>query len=114
MAATGEEDDLEALLAHIPSHHPTTTTASEVVKCCCGRTDCAFLKHNCSALDDLEKEVRTAAQLGQVRTFCVARDGFCPTSANRRVFWVEIMDTLRGVELYSLCWQEDLVSLLLA
>ena len=69
MAAIGEEEDLEALLARIPTHHPTTTAASEVVKCCCGRTDCAFLKYNCSALDDLEKEVWTAAQLGQVRTF---------------------------------------------
>lgn len=64
----GEEDgSLEALMARIPAHHPTTTPSSEVVKCCCGRTDCAFLKHNSSALDDLEKEVRTAAQLGQVR-----------------------------------------------
>jgi hypothetical protein len=71
--ATGEDEDLEALIARIPTHHPTTTPNSEVVKCCCGRTDCAFLKHNCSALDDLEKEVRTAAQLGQVRAFLVLR-----------------------------------------
>ena len=73
MAAIGETEDLEALMTHIPTHHPTTTPASELVKCCCGRTDCAFLKHNCSALDDLEKEVRTAAQLGQVRTCLVMR-----------------------------------------
>ncbi|KAG0652977.1 hypothetical protein D0Z07_0110 [Hyphodiscus hymeniophilus] len=61
-----EEEGLEALIARIPTHRPAATTpTSEVVKCCCGRADCAFLRHNCSALDDLEKEVRTAARLGQ-------------------------------------------------
>ena len=59
--------DLEALMARIPAHLPATTP-SEDVRCCCGRADCAFLKHNCSALDELEREVRTAAKLGQVRT----------------------------------------------
>jgi hypothetical protein len=76
MEAAGEDDSLEALMARIPRHtphHSATTPTSEVVKCCCGRADCAFLKHNCSALDDLEKEVRTAAQLGQVREFLVLR-----------------------------------------
>ena len=62
------EDDLEALMKRIPAHRPATTPNSEVVKCCCGHEDCAFLKHNCSALDELEEEVRTAARLGQVRT----------------------------------------------
>jgi len=60
-----EDEDLEALVARIPTGHSATPN----LRCCCGRTDCAFLKHNCSALDDLEKEVRTAAQLGQVRSF---------------------------------------------
>lgn len=36
-------------------------------KCCCGREDCLYLKHNTEALDDLEKKVRTAAGLGHVR-----------------------------------------------
>jgi len=35
-------------------------------KCCCGNDACAYLKHNQSALDGLERDVRTAAQLGQV------------------------------------------------
>jgi hypothetical protein len=81
------EGDLEALIARIPVHHPTTTPSSELIKCCCGRTDCAFLKHNSSALDDLEREVRTAAQLGQVRTLeyiisdpSVVKYRVCPTS----------------------------------
>jgi hypothetical protein len=56
------EDDLEALLGRIPACCSTTPD----LRCCCGKQDCAYLKHNCVALDDLEQEVRTAAQLGQV------------------------------------------------
>jgi hypothetical protein len=59
----GEDADLEALIGRIPACWSSTTPN---LRCCCGRTDCAYLKHNCVALDDLEKEVRTAAQLGQV------------------------------------------------
>jgi hypothetical protein len=40
-------------------------------KCCCGRPDCAFLRHNNVALDGLEKDVQNAAQLGQVSTLAV-------------------------------------------
>lgn len=57
------DDELETLMRRIPACCSTTPT----LRCCCGRTDCAYLKHNCVALDDLEQEVRTAAQLGQVR-----------------------------------------------
>ncbi|KAF7511046.1 hypothetical protein GJ744_005592 [Endocarpon pusillum] len=35
------------------------------LKCCCGRLDCAYLEHNKVALRDLERDVETAAQLGQ-------------------------------------------------
>lgn len=59
--------DLEAILARIPNGGAASTTPN--LQCCCGRTECSFLKHNCSALDDLEQEVRTAASLGQV-CFC--------------------------------------------
>ena len=34
--------------------------------CCCGNEACAYLKHNQSALDGLEKDVSTAARLGKV------------------------------------------------
>lgn len=34
--------------------------------CCCGRIDCALLKRNCTILETVEKDVHTAAQLGQV------------------------------------------------
>ncbi|EER25766.1 hypothetical protein CPC735_042100 [Coccidioides posadasii C735 delta SOWgp] len=35
------------------------------IKCCCGRPDCAYLQHNNAALQNLEKDVDTAARLGQ-------------------------------------------------
>ena len=73
----GEDESLEALMARIPAHRPATTPSWEMAKCCCGRTDCAFLKNNCSALDELEREVRTAAQLGQVRAFVLHHGGNC-------------------------------------
>lgn len=60
-----EDDDLDALLGRIPAACTTTTD----MKCCCGRTDCSYLKHNSIALENLEEEVRTAATLGQVSTF---------------------------------------------
>jgi hypothetical protein len=34
--------------------------------CCCGNADCAYLKHNQSALAGLERDVSTAARLGKV------------------------------------------------
>lgn len=36
------------------------------IQCCCGRPDCVFLKHNCSVLESVEKDVHTAAKMGQV------------------------------------------------
>lgn len=51
--------DLEALVA--------SAGQPDALQCCCGKTDCVFLKHNCSVLDSVEKDVHTAARLGQVR-----------------------------------------------
>jgi hypothetical protein len=36
------------------------------IHCCCGNPECAMLKRNCSVLETVEKDVQTAAQLGQV------------------------------------------------
>ncbi|KAI9835246.1 MAG: hypothetical protein M1838_005330, partial [Thelocarpon superellum] len=55
---------LESLLAHSTSVVPHAPAAAEFA-CCCGRYECAYLKHNNAALDGLERNVRTAAQLGQ-------------------------------------------------
>jgi hypothetical protein len=34
--------------------------------CCCGRSDCVFLRHNCTVLESVEKDVHVAAKMGQV------------------------------------------------
>lgn len=36
------------------------------MKCCCGQPDCAYLEHNNAALGGLERDLETAARLGQV------------------------------------------------
>ncbi|KAK4109172.1 hypothetical protein N656DRAFT_360554 [Canariomyces notabilis] len=36
------------------------------LRCCCGKEDCAFLKHNCSILLSVERDVHMAAKMGQV------------------------------------------------
>lgn len=76
MQLTMVDDELKALLESIPAAHQSTAHDLQSLdaqgalrsppKCCCGHTDCAYLNHNSSALDDLEKDVQRAAQLGQV------------------------------------------------
>ncbi|QGA21838.1 hypothetical protein EYB26_009549 [Talaromyces marneffei] len=39
----------------------------DTLQCCCGRRDCAYLEHNNVALGDLEKDLETAARLGQTK-----------------------------------------------
>ncbi len=36
------------------------------VICCCGRSQCAYMEHNNAALEGLEKDLQSAAQIGQV------------------------------------------------
>ena len=36
------------------------------LQCCCGQLGCIFLQHNCTVLESVENDVRTAAKLGQV------------------------------------------------
>ncbi|KAJ5778626.1 hypothetical protein N7520_001872 [Penicillium odoratum] len=50
---------------HYPSI-PTHSRAPTSLRCCCGRDDCALLEHNNLALEGLEKDLETAAKLGQV------------------------------------------------
>lgn len=65
---------IDALLASYTNGGPhrsipvndTGGTRSEL-KCCCGSEDCVYLKYSSAALEGLEKDVRTAASLGQVR-----------------------------------------------
>ncbi|KAL4869676.1 hypothetical protein BDV12DRAFT_185003 [Aspergillus spectabilis] len=48
---------------YIPTHSSATSRAD--FHCCCGRKDCAFLQNNHDALEGLEKDLETAARLGQ-------------------------------------------------
>lgn len=47
--------------------HDQDDEVHAILNCCCGRVDCALLKKNRSILETVEKDVHTAAQLGQVR-----------------------------------------------
>lgn len=77
--AAAKDDALEALIGRIPTRPPTTvetTAEKQSLHCCCGHADCPYLKHNCNALADLEKEVHTAAALGQVSHIPIVPQGF--------------------------------------
>ncbi|PFH58892.1 hypothetical protein XA68_13077 [Ophiocordyceps unilateralis] len=56
-------------MAHCPPQRSISLQGrrrdSTSIQCCCGSLDCAFLKNNCSILETVEKDVHTAAQLGQ-------------------------------------------------
>ena|SRR5271155_4215228 len=41
-------------------------SSNDTAQCCCGRPSCAYLEHNNAALGGLEKDLETAARLGQV------------------------------------------------
>lgn len=52
---------------------PTHSDVSTALRCCCGRDDCTLLEHNNVALEGLEKDLATAARLGQVRDIIPAK-----------------------------------------
>jgi len=55
---------------HIPAAIPANGVAqppTSTMQCCCGRSDCAYLENNNAALGGLERDLETAARLGQVR-----------------------------------------------
>jgi hypothetical protein len=53
---------------------PTMTAANELrpsssdgkLQCCCGRLECAYLENNSAILGGIERDLETAARLGQV------------------------------------------------
>lgn len=53
-------DSLRPQSPHGMSH------STEQSRCCCGRQQCPYLRHNDSAMEGLEKDLRSAAQIGQV------------------------------------------------
>lgn len=52
---------LDSLLSQSTAGMPSSS-----MPCCCGRPNCAYLKHNDAALRGLEQELQSAAQIGQV------------------------------------------------
>ncbi|KAI1430525.1 hypothetical protein GGR50DRAFT_690418 [Xylaria sp. CBS 124048] len=38
---------------------------SPSMQCCCGSSECVFLRHNCAILNNVEKDVHQAARMGQ-------------------------------------------------
>ncbi|RYP16323.1 hypothetical protein DL767_010197 [Monosporascus sp. MG133] len=61
--STGTPAPAEA--STMESHSTTQAETALPMKCCCGRLNCVFLRHNCSVLDSVEKDVHTAARMGQ-------------------------------------------------
>lgn len=57
-----------------------TETRMGSMQCCCGRPECAYLEHNNAALGGLERDLETAARLGQVRA-CMLRKSFVRSRA---------------------------------
>ncbi|KAL7623492.1 hypothetical protein AAE478_007174 [Parahypoxylon ruwenzoriense] len=56
----GDRDDHHAMATL-----PATCNETPPMKCCCGSVECVFLRHNCSVLASVEKDVHTAARMGQ-------------------------------------------------
>lgn len=69
MATSDDHDraiDIHSFLDQSTALTPSIPLTRADVSCCCGNEACAYLKHNQSALDGLERDVCTAAQLGKV------------------------------------------------
>ncbi|EME82969.1 uncharacterized protein MYCFIDRAFT_35878 [Pseudocercospora fijiensis CIRAD86] len=54
-------------ILRLPSESGSSDSIPErhSIKCCCGSKDCAFLRHNQTALQDLERDVCTASRIGK-------------------------------------------------
>ncbi|KAJ5895566.1 hypothetical protein N7495_007257 [Penicillium taxi] len=55
------DPDSDDYMPSIPTHSREPAT----LRCCCARNDCAILEHNSVALEAMEKDLATAARLGQ-------------------------------------------------
>ncbi|PGH14574.1 hypothetical protein AJ80_05894 [Polytolypa hystricis UAMH7299] len=55
-------DPIQQALHHAGSR---TNVHRSTITCCCGRPECVYLQHNHAALEGLERDVETAAKLGQ-------------------------------------------------
>ena len=66
-----ETDAAAALDATATSAATEEENSTCIPQCCCGRTqkDCPFLAQNNATLAALERDIQTAARLGQVSEF---------------------------------------------
>ena len=60
-----EEAEATAATAAVAAAAEVETNAN-IPQCCCGRPDCPFLARNNATLAGLERDVQTAARMGQV------------------------------------------------
>jgi hypothetical protein len=65
-ASAGAATGTSQVESYIPTH--SSSTSWKDLHCCCGRKECAYLQNNHVALEGLEKDLETAARLGQVRS----------------------------------------------
>ncbi|KAI9706054.1 MAG: hypothetical protein M1836_005460 [Candelina mexicana] len=83
---------LESSLLRQNCHIPRST--SPHLECCCGRQECAFLKHNNAALEGLEKDVQTAAQLGQA--LLIRHEAYMADAEQERLKMTADIEKLEG------------------
>ncbi|KAK6082707.1 hypothetical protein SCUP234_04031 [Seiridium cupressi] len=77
------------------------------LKCCCGSAECVFLRHSNSVLDSVEKDVHTAARMGQFMTTPIygtrnAPVPASPTYPSLSFKALHIPERLEHLKLYSL------------
>lgn len=60
-------DDLDAIMTRANGHQ--LSDPDPKLLCCCGRPECVYLENNNTVLGGIERDLETAARLGQVRAF---------------------------------------------
>lgn len=58
----------------LSSQSPRGMQMERAPRCCCGRSECVYLEHNAAALEGLERDLQSAAQIGQVGARSSARE----------------------------------------
>lgn len=58
-------DDVNTIMSRTNDDRPSIDDMK--LQCCCGRPECAYLENNNTLLGGIERDLETAALLGQVR-----------------------------------------------
>lgn len=59
-------DDLIESPEELLAQAGVTTHETSSIHCCCGRQECPFLEHNSTVLEGVERDLLSAARIGQV------------------------------------------------